>query len=386
MELAYYRRVPTPHHVFLIPGFFGFENLGDLAYFAHARDALIEWCRQSDVEVRVHTVSTLPTASLRTRARAVVNKMAAALAEAGDDGPVHLVGHSSGGLDARLVVTPDVALPEGPDPEPLAARVRSVVTLSTPHYGTPLASFFSSILGAQLLQVFSIATSYVLRTGRLPADVFVRLAAFFVRVAAGLAPGPSVALQRLHDRILADFGPERRGALQSFAELIAHDQDLLPQITPAAIDVFNAATQDRLGVRYGCVVTQARGASLRSFASAGLSPHAHASHALYVCITQLTGSVPRDRLPVLLPVQRAALSTAYGQVPGRRDNDGIVPTLSQVWGEIIRSVWADHLDVIGHFDHRTHVPPHFDWLVSGSGYNRKEFTATWDSVASFLFR
>jgi triacylglycerol lipase len=375
-----------PHHVFLIPGFFGFENLGDLAYFAHARDALVQWCRDAGVDARVHTVSTLPTASLRQRARAVVDRMAAVLDGPDGSGPVHLVGHSSGGLDARLAVTPDVALPEGPDPEPLAARVQNVVTLATPHYGTPLAAFFSSLLGPQLLQVFSMATSYVLRTGRLPADVLVRLAGFFLRAAAGIGAGASVTLDRLHDRLLADFGPERRGALQSFAELIARDQDLLPQITPAAIDLFNAATQDRPGVRYGCVVTQARGAGLRSFLSAGLSPYAHASHALYVGISQLTGTVPRDRLPVLLPDQRAALVAGFSQLPGRRANDGIVPTLSQVWGHVIRSVWADHLDVIGHFQHPTHVPPHFDWLVSGSGHSRRDFVATWQSVAAFLFR
>ncbi len=374
-----------PQHVILIPGFFGFENLGDLAYFTHARDALLEWCRSAGIEVRVHTVSTLPTASLRQRAAAVVEKLQAVLTVPGGEGPVHLVGHSSGGLDARLAITPELALPGGIDPEPLAAQVRSVVTVSAPHYGTPLAGFFSSLLGAQLLQVLSMATSYVLRTGRLPADVLVRMAAFFLRAASGLGSGPSGSLGRLHDRLLADFGPERRGALQTFAEMIARDQDLLPQITPAVIDVFNAATQDRPGVRYGCVVTQTRGAGLRSLLSAGLSPYAHASHTLYACLGQLAGGVPRDRLPILQPAQHAALLAGFSRLPARRANDGVVPTLSQVWGEVIRAVWADHLDVIGHFHHPTHVPPHFDWLVSGSGHTRKEFLTTWNAIATFLF-
>ncbi len=373
------------HHVFLLPGFFGFDNLGDLAYFSHVRDALTDWCRRAGVDAQVHSVATPPTASLRQRTRVVVDHMHRVCGPGGADGPLHLVGHSSGGLDARLVVTPDVVLPEGPAAEPLAARVRSVVTVSTPHHGTPLATFFSSLLGTQLLQVFSIATSYVLRTGRLPADVIARLAAFFVRLAAGGSAGRSPTLDRLHDRILADFGPERRDQLQSFAEGIARDQDLLPQITPAAIDVFNAATQDRPGVRYGCVLTQARRPSLRSFLSAGLSPYAHASHALYVCISQVASGVPANRLPELLEPQRLALVAAYGSLPGRRSNDGIVPTLSQVWGRVLNAVWGDHLDVIGHFQQPTHVPPHFDWLTSGSGHTRRDFLATWDAVASFLF-
>ncbi|MGC4000600.1 MAG: hypothetical protein QM767_25400 [Anaeromyxobacter sp.] len=61
----------------------------------------------------------------------------------------------------------------------------------------------------------------------------------------------------------------------------------------------------------------------------------------------------------------------------------MVPTLSQVWGQVIAAVWADHLDVLGHFDHATHVPPHHDWLTSGTGFNRKVFEALWRAVVAF---
>jgi hypothetical protein len=262
------------------------------------------------------------------------------------------------------------------------------VTIAAPHHGTPLAHFFSSLLGQQLLKVFSLATSYALRTGRLPADVLARLVALFVRPGppdAGPDPGRGAALARLQARILADFAPERRRPLESFVELIGRDQDLLPQITPAAMDLFNASTDDRPGVRYGAVVTQARGAGVRSFASAGLSPYAHASHVLYACISRLAGGLPADRAPTLSDAQRAALRRGFGAEPGRRANDGIVPTVSQVRGEVVRAVWADHLDVIGHFKHPTHVPPHFDWLTSGSGFSRREFLSVWDDVARFMF-
>jgi hypothetical protein len=374
--------VTGTQHVFFIPGFFGFDYLGDLAYFAHVNEALAGWCRRAGVEVQLHTVSTLPTASLTQRAV----RLFEAISAVGGDGPLHLVGHSSGGLDARLFVTPDVALPNGINAEPLAARVRSVVTLATPHYGTPVAAFFSSLLGQQLLEVLSTATSYVLRTGRLPADVLARLAGFFMRLATSSDPAPSDSIKKLRDRILGDFSAERRGSLESFVGLIARDQDLLPQITPATIDIFNASAQDRPGVRYGAVVTQSRGAGVRSFLSAGLSPYAHANHALYVCISQLAARVPSDRPPALTDAQRSALVRFFGAPPALRANDGIVPTLSQPWGEVLRGVWADHLDVIGHFHHPTHVPPHFDWLTSGSGFSRSDFVDTWDAVATFMFR
>jgi hypothetical protein len=248
-----------------------------------------------------------------------------------------------------------------------------------------VAAFFSSLLGGQLLALLSLATSYVLRTGRLPADVLVKLTTFFMRLAAGAHGNAIPALGRLHERILADFGPEGRAAIERFATQISRDQDLLTQITPAAIDVFNASTQNRPGLRYGCVVTQARGAGVRSFLSAGLSPYAHASHVLYVCISQLAARFPADRQPTLDEPQRAALRLAFGDDPDRRKNDGIVPTLSQVWGQVVCAVWADHLDVIGHFHNPTHIPPHFDWLTSGSGHTRQAFLATWDAVAAFMF-
>jgi hypothetical protein len=373
--------VPAPHHLFLIPGFFGFDNLGDLAYFAHVSDALEAWCRQARIEVDIRVAKTLPTASLRQRATLLVAEIHQATAS--DDGPVHLIGHSSGGLDARLVVTPEVSLPGDLDPEPTARRVRTVVTVATPHHGTPLAGFFSSLLGQQLLQVFSVATSYALRTGRLPADVLARLTTFFLRPRQGDQSGSTLA--RLKDRLLADFSPGRRAPLQSFVEQIGGDQDLLPQISPAGMDLFNASTDDRPGVRYGSVVTQVPPAALRGFISAGLSPYAHASHILYLCVSRLSSRVPANRTPPCTPAQRAALEREFGAVPDRRATDGIVPSVSQPWGEVVSGVRADHLDAIGHFHHPTHVPPHFDWLTSGSRFTRPQFLGLWDRVARFIF-
>ena len=158
--------MPPPQHVFLIPGFFGFDNLGDLAYFAHAREALLDWCRRAGVDVYVHTVSTLPTASLRQRARTVVNRMSEVLSAAGDQaGRCTWWATPAAAWTPAWWSPPTCSCPRALAAEPLAARVQTVVTLATPHYGTPLAAFFSSLLGAQLLQVLSVATSYVLRTG-----------------------------------------------------------------------------------------------------------------------------------------------------------------------------------------------------------------------------
>jgi len=45
---------------------------------------------------------------------------------------------------------------------------------------------------------------------------------------------------------------------------------------------------------------------------------------------------------------------------------------------------ADHLDVLGHFRDASHDPPHVDWFVTGSGFDRARFEALWSDVTRFL--
>ena len=89
----------------------------------------------------------------------------------GAAGPVHLVGHSTGGLDARLLTAPGVVLPGDREAAEVAPQVRSLVTVATPHHGTPLAGFFTSLMGRQLLRALSLATIYALRQSDRAKDV-----------------------------------------------------------------------------------------------------------------------------------------------------------------------------------------------------------------------
>ncbi|GEJ58658.1 esterase/lipase family protein [Anaeromyxobacter diazotrophicus] len=365
------------HHVVLVPGFFGFANLGDFAYFAHVRDLLGEAGPPLGLEGEVRVVHTEPTASLPRRAALLAEAVSALLDER--DGEVTLVGHSSGGLDARLLVEPGVALPTSADVERCARRVRAVVTISTPHHGTPLAHLFGSLLGQQLLSLLSLATIHALRTGRLPLAVALRLARVLRRPGAK----PQGVLDQLFLQLLADFSGARRRAVEQFFDAVRCDQALVEQITPAGMDLFNTSTHARDGVRYGCVVSRGRPPGLRSLARAGLDPYAQATHALYLALYRFASRTPRDRQLRLTAEQAAALRVAYGRIPDAAANDGIVPTLSQVWGDVIAAVWADHHDVIGHFHQPTHVPPHFDWVASGTGFARPHFEATWRAVAAY---
>lgn len=341
----------TTHHLFLVPGFFGFVNFGRLVYFTHVREFLEDACARERMKVEIHRVRLKPTSSLRVRAL----ELAQVIRETAPDGaPVHLVGHSTGGLDARLVTTPGVQLEE--DVESIAQRVRTVVTVATPHRGTPLAGFFASRMGAHALRLLSLATITILRRGRLPVALMAKVTAGFARFAVRRPSAPLDLLEHLEDELLGTISDDNeRDLVGSFMRDVYGDQALIPQLTPAAMDVFDAATSDRPGVRYACVVAHATPPRLKTRIALGVSPWKQATYTLYSWLHRRVG-----------------------------DGDGIVPTKSQPHGDVLYEANGDHLDVIGHFDDPDHQPPHNDWLNTGSKFDREQFEELWTKVARFL--
>jgi triacylglycerol lipase len=370
----------TRQHVLLIPGFFGFANLGDFAYFAHVRDYFATHMRRRGIEGDVRVVQTFPTASLHRRATRVLETMAEI--SDGSDDVVHLVGHSSGGLDARLVTAPEVQLPTTLDVDKYARKVRTVVTLSSPHRGSPLATFLASVLGAQILRLISLVTIYTLRTGRVPIAAVFQLVRLLSLRRLPIAAG--TLLNNVFRDLLSDFSAERRQALDDFFVTVGDDQALLSEVTPTGMELFNHSVFDRPGVRYGSVVTCSRPPGVRSVVAVGLSPFRQATLALFAALHRMTARVPQAPV-AMTAAQGLALKGAFGRLPGPRDNDGFVPTLSQVWGNVIHAAWGDHLDAIGHFYLPTHVPPHFDWLNSGANFTLRDFQRMWRDVARYVF-
>jgi hypothetical protein len=368
------------HHIYLVPGFLGFANLGLLTYFGHVRRFLTERLTASGLEPRIHIVRTSPTASLPARAARVAEVIHATARRGG--APLHLIGHSSGGLDVRLLTAPGVELPTALDVRRLAARVQTVVTISTPHHGTPIASFFTTLQGQRLMQLLSLSTIYVLNFGHLPIAALLWMGSFFVRF-GGLVAGSEV-LDELFGKLLEDFTPGRRRSVRKLLRDVVRDQALMLQLTPEAMEVFNASVLQRPGIRYGTVVGQAAAPSLRATLDAGIDPAAQVTHALYSALYRLIEAAPLRVTPRLAPSQARALRRRYRALPSPVANDGIVPTLSQAWGQVIHAAVADHLDVLGHFRDAAQAPPHVDWLVSGSGFDRRRFEALWGDVVRFL--
>lgn len=362
--------------VYLVPGFFGFAALGELRYFHHVKEALDGAFARFGRDVQVHRVDTLPTATISRRAarlREVIEETG------GGTGPIHLVGHSTGALDARLLLDPERDL----DPA-LAARILSAISVAGAHRGTPLASAFRTAFGKELLKLLALMTIRTLKLGPLPVTAISTFASLLGAFDSAMGAKPDL-VDQLQRQLLDDLTADRRIALHQLFQEVADDQTLLDELTPELAQHFDARTHDRPGVRYACIVTEARRPSMRTTLETGLSPYAQASHAVYHALYRLASRSPSTvRVPSEALVAEAALVAALGDMPGPEDNDGIVPTLSQFHGQLLRAVRADHHDVIGHFDDAHTDPPHIDWLLTGTGFSRKQFEALWTDVAAFV--
>jgi triacylglycerol lipase len=182
----------------------------------------------------VHRCRVAKTASIADRAAdlaAFVDRLGARR--------VNLVAHSMGGLDARYALAR----------LGLRSKVTSLVTVGTPHRGTPLAD-----LGA---------------------------------------------------------GAAARGVLGALRR-IGMNVDAFHDLTSPRMDAFNRAIRDVRGVHYASVV----GAPARR----------------------------RDVSPILVPTF-LWLADATGA------NDGMVPALSQRWGDVVWEIGADHFAQVG-WSHR----------------------------------
>ncbi len=110
--------------VVLAHGLFGFERIGlgpiTLATYFRGIPEFLRAAGNRVLVTRVH-----PTAGIERRGKKLGERIRAVF----PDEPVHIIGHSMGGLDARQLLT---------DPD-WAGRVLSVTTIATPHLGSILA-------------------------------------------------------------------------------------------------------------------------------------------------------------------------------------------------------------------------------------------------------
>ena len=370
----------TRRLVFLVPGFFGFTSIGAISYFEDVERALGGALRRRGVEARIVRCATQPTASIPRR----VDTLRRQVIDSGGlrAKALHFIGHSTGGLDVRMLLTPGLKLGRGNSAERIALLTRTATTVTTPHHGTPLANHFITIQGQALLLVLSaLATSGEGRGAILAAGKAIALIARMDNW-VGRAEGP---LDRIAEGVLRRIRYDRRDAAWRYLGEIQQDQGAVLQLTPEAIGLFDAAVADRAGIAYGCVVAGVPRPREKFVLTELGNPEYVALRALFRLLHALT-SQQHPRYPYPKPGQavQRLLDHRLGFKTTSAASDGVVPTLSQLHGRVLHVARADHLDVVGHYTLAGGSAG--DWLPSGAGFTREAFLATWDAVAAAIAR
>jgi triacylglycerol lipase len=122
-------------NIVLVHGILGFRNLvelGPIGLIPYFRDVAEHF------EARGHRVLAVEldkTAGVARRAVQLEDQIAAALGAGGPLDPAqktHIIAHSMGGLDSRYLLSPA-------NPKPNNLPIRSLTTIGTPHFGSPIA-------------------------------------------------------------------------------------------------------------------------------------------------------------------------------------------------------------------------------------------------------
>ena len=364
--------------VYLSPGLFGFEQVGSYDYFGHVQEGIRRRFADAGRELEVYVVNVHPTASIRRRAARLMTMIEATLGQ--DDGPIHLVGHSTGGLDARLVASPTFNVRGYRETPPWHGRIRSVTAMNTPHYGTPLASFFATVSGQRLLYALSALTVIALKLGAPPLAITASLVAAIGSLDHALGVELRV-IDALTDRVVRVLDNASSNDLSGYLRLLRDDQGAIIQLSPESMDLFQAGVEDNPSVHYQCSVSFAPSPGVVHFARSLLSPWENLSTPIFATLHRVT-SMENARYPCA-PPQGAAdeiLRDKFGHVPPAAANDGVVPVRSQLWGNVAWAGMGDHLDVVGHFGGGGRKSRHIDWLSSGSGFNLRRFNLMLDAI------
>ncbi|HSD86311.1 MAG TPA: hypothetical protein VLB44_02310, partial [Kofleriaceae bacterium] len=288
-----------------------------LRYFTQT---FVDRLRAAVAPIVVLPVGTQPIGSLAERQDALIDEL-----RAQGRRRWHLVGHSTGGVDAALMLrTHRLTYAHGrsvfSNQQHGLLEIGSAIAISAPHHGTGL--------------VGAVTLPNLLRTGYDVLDGPERQRFERLRfVLAGLRHGASLLRNRLKD----DLHPDVAGDLTT---------------------------------------TDNRRAGARLFSIATMAPPPHArSNRLFHDLWRWTASGPGAAVPAAKPV-RTITSGFKPTTIDHTANDGVVNTLRQLDGESAAIVIGDHADVIGHYETRREPA-----LLSGAKFRGKQLDEVVQRVA-----
>lgn len=380
--------------IYLVPGFLGFVELGELDYYLGAADVLRAALRHRGIDAIIHCTSTIPAGTVRQRAAKLAHEIAKRT-DGRDDTLVHLVGHSTGGLDLRLLLSPDASLiPVGDLADTMSAhdyarftsalaRVRTAIGIAAPFYGTPIADLavrlsFDAVLRSVSAGVQTPLLRDLLSTGLSTSAAGLTIFGAITRRLPFLA---------WIDRQVLGIDPF---APLGLVERIGNDVGALRNLTQEGTDLANALWVDRKDVAYGCIVTGTNQPS-------GLIDTADPILYLNTVLFRVARALAAVRNPVFAYSSRAAELQSKHDVDrdagldvgslfiDDRTSDGIVPSASQVHGTLLGVFESDHLDCVGHFPHELDDgTPVSGWVRSGAKFTSTRFDLLWGKVAEFI--
>jgi hypothetical protein len=339
----------TSDVVALVPGFLGFARFGGFYYFADRLIAVIRGVMEEALgrPVPVVPVTTLPTDGLADRQQELLGNLFEVCDKVGDVERIHLIGHSTGGVDAQLLActTSFAGDPWDADDGAVLEKIRSVVTISAPHFGTGLAESRLARWGENPL-LHPTALLPELRT-------LVNLALLVPR---DLAATAGLGLAAPNDVL-------------RFMWQVAQNRELIRDLRPEAMQEVRARLTHDPRIALTCFVT---GTSPRDDGDRPSDPFFRDLHGLtegppsVAAEVEGCGRLLRDLLearPDLVIRRDGARMPDFS--PGL--NDGVVNSLRQLVhpdraDEVGGFVVADHADVLGHYDRQ-------DALVEGRSYN-----------------
>jgi hypothetical protein len=431
----------------MVPGFAGFDALGQLRYYAGVTREFRTWAAGRD-DLVLHYFDNFPTAGVVTRAARLQAYLAKRVVR-GEFQPrdqVVLVGHSTGGLDIRRMLRDLAECPHRPLPldggedaaggvvgGDVLGLVHGVVFLSVPHHGTNIADWVRAHdipRRAVIAKLRCAVTTSQLPLADVPRDWVTQHAASLA--GADLLHAIRDALREIDPGVGTSSPTRTAAAHEAAAELelwlrhMTWDFSAIDDLTSErpgdqTRSPAHLSATEREGETARWAATANHPIPTRSYATIGRCPFRFAGDEVpawellrpetYPPCCGITGADivyrtcyracaggPFDRTipvgaPKYLSPSHEQTIASWGHDGGieRWHNDGIVNTASMFWPEPDATllVPADHMDIVGH---HTLVPAiggcgrsyhAYDLLRSESGFDAAVFAQVWRDVFTF---
>src|SRR5256712_2307173 len=369
--------MPTPDVVALVPGFLGFTRFGGFYYFADRLIGVLRGLLEQPLghPVPVVPVTTLPTDSLGNRQDGLLQNLAGVCEKLSAIERLHLTGPGPGGVDAQLLACTKSFDGHAWDKKAntVRKRIKSVVTISAPHYGTGLADSRLARWGENPL----VHPTAILPEARTLLDLL-------LLVPRDLAAAAGFEFAAPNDVI-------------KFMWQIARNRDLIEDLKPERMEAVRARLTSDPEIALTCFVN---GTMPRDDATSPSDPFfrdmyrlPHGSESVSSVVQECDGllrTIVQEQPDLVIRSRQSHMPTISSTL-----NDGVVNTVRQIVNpgrreEVGGFVVADHADVLGHYDRQDALiggkPYNAGLFHSGAAFGDDEFFGLYRRVAQAILR